>query len=99
MPQDIIFRDSPGEFEQHHSVSDYQHAASSSLNNIYNQVIKTLELSKLSMQQHYNRKLMLLIIKKDRVWLKTKHYKTGENRKLAPQRNGPRTVLQNYQTE
>eukprot|EP00795_Rhopilema_esculentum_P011292 gene11292-biopygen11554 len=29
-----------------------------------------------------------------KVWLKVKYYKTGENRKLAPRRRGPWTVLQ-----
>ena len=27
------------------------------------------------------------------MWLKVKYYKTGENRKLSPRRNGPWTVL------
>ena len=28
-----------------------------------------------------------------KVWVKVKHYKTGENRKLAPRRDGPWTIV------
>jgi len=45
------------------------------------------------MQQHYNRNLRVIHYQEgQKVWLKTKHYKTGENRKVAPRRNGPWTV-------
>ncbi len=45
------------------------------------------------MQQQYNRNIRLNNFKNgQKVWLKVKHYKTGENRKLAPRRNGPGTV-------
>ncbi len=60
-----------------------------------NQVMETLELSKLSMQKHYNRNTRFIDYREgQKVRLKTKHYKTGENRKLAPRRNGPWTILQ-----
>ena len=37
----------------------------------------------------------LTIIKRERrFWLKVKHYKTGENRKLSPCRNGPWLVIE-----
>ena len=29
----------------------------------------------------------------EKVWLKIKHFKTGENRKLSPRRDGPLIVL------
>ena len=37
------------------------------------------------MQQCYNRNIRFNTYQmEDKVWLKVKHYKTGENRKLAP---------------
>ena len=30
----------------------------------------------------------------DNVWLKTKHYKSGESRKLSPRRNGPWQIME-----
>ena len=44
--------------------------------------------------KQYNKKLKFNdYIEGDKVWLKAKYYKTGENRKLAPRRGGPWTVL------
>ena len=41
------------------------------------------------MQQRYNTKIRFNDYKSgDNVWLKTKHYKSGESRKLSPRRNG-----------
>ena len=52
------------------------------------------------MQQHYNRNLRVIHYQEgQKVWLKTKHYKTGENRKLAPRRNGPWTVCEKLPNE
>ena len=46
------------------------------------------------MQQYYNRNLRFYdYTKGQRVWLKTKHYKSGENPKVAPCRNGPWTIV------
>ena len=40
------------------------------------------------MQQQYNRKFHFInYFEGQQVWLKVKHYKTGENRKLAPRRD------------
>ena len=47
------------------------------------------------MQKQYNHNLRFNDYKTgEKVWLKVKHYKTGENRKLAPRRNGAWTVLE-----
>ena len=45
------------------------------------------------MQAQYNQKLCFNNQPGDKVWLKVKFYKTGENRKLARRRYGPWTVL------
>ena len=47
------------------------------------------------MQQHYNKKIRYIdYMVGQKVWLKAKHYKTGENRKLAPRRDGPWTIVE-----
>lgn len=93
LPQDIIFGTTPDEFE-HTSASDHLHAVSSSLNDVFEQVMSSLALSKKTMQRHYNKNIRFNDYKEgQKVWLKNKHYKSGENRKLAPRRNGPWFVL------
>ena len=47
------------------------------------------------MQHHYNKKIRYIdYIVGQNVWLKVKQYKTGENRKLAPRRDGPWTIVE-----
>ena len=88
-----IFQDGHQQRFDYNSPSDYQKELCVSINDIYNHVIETPEISKVKMQQHYNRNLRVIHYQEgQKVWLKTKHYKTGENRKLAPRRNGPWTV-------
>ena len=56
--------------------------------------MSSLALSKKTMQRHYNKNIRFNDYKEgQKVWLKNKHYKSGENRKLAPRRNGPWIVL------
>ena len=75
------------------SVHDYQQELPITLSDIYKHVIETLEISKCKMQQHYNKHLRFHDYEEgQKVWLKAKHYKTGESRKLAPRRNGPWAV-------
>ena len=46
------------------------------------------------MQQYYNRNLRFIdYTEGQHVWLKVKHYKTGENRKMAPRRDGPWKII------
>ena len=46
------------------------------------------------MQQQYNMNFRFNDYKPgEKVWLKTKHYKSGEHRKLSPRRNGPWRIL------
>ena len=47
------------------------------------------------MQQWYNTNIQFNDYKSgDNVWLKTKHYKSGESRKLSPRRNGPWQIME-----
>ena len=65
------------------------------LKDMFNAVVQELKLSKLKMMRQYNRNLRVIDYKEgDKVLMKVKHYKTGENRKLAPRRGGPWVVLQ-----
>ena len=94
LPQDILFGNAPDGFE-YVSASGHLHTDSSILNDIFNQVIDSLPLSKTEMQRHYNKNIHFNnYCEGQKVWLKTKHYKSGENRKLAPHRNEPWIVLQ-----
>ena len=97
LPQDIVFNSlHPNRDELDQQLpKEYEEVTSSLLQDIYSQVITSLELSKERMQQHYNKKIRYIdYIVGQKVWLKVKHYKTGENRKLAPRRVGPWTIVE-----
>ena len=73
---------------------DYSDEVSVTLKEVFDHVIEHLKLSKIKMQKQYNRNLRFHDYKSgEKVWLKVKYYKTGENRKLSPRRNGPWTVI------
>ena len=62
---------------------------------MFKHVIEKLQISKEKMQREYNKTIRVIDYEKgSKVWLKVKHYKTGEYRKLSPRRNGPWTVTQ-----
>ena len=64
------------------------------LKDVFYQVIQTLKLNKLKMQQQYDRNLRFVnYAVGQKVWLELKHYKTGKSRKFAPGRDGPWTVF------
>ena len=74
--------------------TEYINEVGSVLNDVFNHVVKHLQLSKIKMQKQYNKNLNFKdYANGEKVWLKVKFYKTGENRKLSPRRNGPWTVL------
>ncbi len=89
LPLDITFDNaSPDPFHQV-SPADYELETTASLQDIFSQVADSLKLSKEKMQRYYNRNIRFIDYQAgDKVWLKVKHYKTGENRKLAPRRDG-----------
>jgi len=94
LPQDITFQDKTVNEHDNLSPIDYEEEITSILPDVYSHVITSLEIDKKRMQQYYNRNLRFYdYAKGQRVWLKTKHYKSGENRKLAPRRNGPWTIV------
>ena len=74
---------------------DYQEEVTCSLNDVFSKVVEHLGLSKLKMEKQYNRTIRFNDYSSgSKVWLKVKFYKTGENRKLSPRRNGPWTVIE-----
>ena len=96
LPLDILF-DHHGRnpLRDVNTATDYSEELNFALRDIFDHVIKNLELSKVRMQEQYNKNLRFNDYSKgDMVWLKVKHYKTGENRKLSPRRNGPWTVIE-----
>ena len=74
---------------------DYSEEVRFALGDIYSQMFENLQSSKTKMQQRYNMNIRFNYYKPgEKVWLKTKHYKSGEHRKLSPRRNGPWRVLE-----
>ena len=72
------------------TAEEYFEESSFVLQDMFDVIIQELELSKLKMMRQYNQNLRFHDYKRgDKVWLKVKYYKTGENRKLAPRREGP----------
>ena len=97
LPQDIAFESLHQHRDQYDQrfPNEYEEETSSLLREIYSQVITTLALSKEKMQQHYNKNIRYIDYAiGQKVWLKVKHYKTGENRRLEPRRHGPRTIVE-----
>lgn len=82
LPQDIMFEVVKIDLHDQSTTANYEQDLRSTLQDTFLQVVKTLQLSEQVMQKHYNKT-------GQNVWLKVKHYKTGENRKLAPSCDGP----------
>ena len=62
---------------------------------MFDQVIEKLNISKDKMKKEYDKNTRVYDYDVgNKVWLKVKHYKSGETRNLSPRRTGPWTVLQ-----
>ena len=95
LPIDVLFDhdrlDCPRDIN---TAAEYAEDRNFALKDVYDTVITNLKLSKEKMQAQYNKNIRFIDHKAgDKVWLKVKYYKTGENRKLAPRRRGPWTVI------
>ncbi len=76
------------------TAADYADERNFVLQDVFDVVFTNLQLNKEKMQQQYNKSLRFFDHQPgEKVWLKVKFYKTGENRKLAPRRQGPWTIL------
>ena len=70
LPQDILLGNAPDGF-QHVSASDHLHTVSSILNEMFDQVIDSMTLSKTEMQRHYNKNVHFNnYCQGQKVWLK-----------------------------
>ena len=94
LPQDIIFDHGTFDENEQVSVGDYKDETTSVLQDVFDHVVKSLQINKKRMQEQYNKNLRFIdYTVGQKVWVKVKHYKTGENRKLAPRRDGPWTIV------
>ena len=79
-----------GEFS---TAKDYAKEISCSLQEVYNQVQRNLQINREKMSAQYNRNLHVIDFQPgQKVWLKMKYFKTGESKKLAPRKSGPWTI-------
>ena len=94
LPVDVLFKHNQFQLSNVNTPAGYAQDRSFVLRDTFDVVIQNLLLNKDKMQAQYNQKLRFIDHQDgDKVWLKVKFYKTGENRKLAPRRGGPWTVL------
>ena len=95
LPIDILFNHDNTQFNDDPTPTDYAEERSFILKDIFEVVLKNLQLNSEKMQAQYNKNIRFHDYwEGDRVWLSVKYYKTGENRNLSPRRRGPWTVLQ-----
>ena len=74
---------------------DFSEEINFALKDMFQYVIKHLQLSKIKMLRQYNKHLRYHDYKiGQKVRMKVKYYKTGENRKLSPRRNGPWVIVE-----
>ena len=95
LPQDLLFEQNihPPDTD---IVTPAEYAAElkTHLNEVYRHVALSLGLNREQMQKQYNKNIRFHDYHVgEKVWLKTKYYKTGENKKLSPRRNGPWTIV------
>ena len=65
------------------------------LKEIVNKVTKYLEISRKNMMTQYNKNIRCFDYSPgEKVWIRKKHYKPGENRKLAPRYAGPYHIVE-----
>ena len=77
------------------SVNSYLEDTKMKLNFILKEVRKYTEVSQSKMQQYYNKNIRFHnYVVGEKVWLRKKLYKVGENKKLSPRRTGPWTVVE-----
>ena len=73
---------------------DYVEEIELTLKELFNLVIDHLHLSKARMLKQYNKNIRFHnYMDGEKAWLKVKHFRTGETRKLSPRCDGPWIVL------
>ena len=96
LPQDILFGlDDRVHLRDQNTAVQYAEEVKIGLQDTHEHVLHHLGVSKKQMQAQYNKNIRFNDYKcGDKVWVKLKHYKTGENRKLSPRRTGPWTIVE-----
>ena len=92
-PTDILLDTVPKQMSAS-SPSDYVKDLRLQMKDILLKVTKNLGISKDNMMRQYNKNLRCIDYKPgEMVWLKKRHLKPGENRKLSPRKSGPWKVI------
>eukprot|EP00794_Sanderia_malayensis_P000984 gene984-298_t len=96
MPQDLLLNHTAAYKPQDaNSASEYAAELKVRLAEVYKHVATQLNLTHQQMEKQYNKNICFRTYQVgEKVWLRTKYFKTGENKKLSPRRNGPWTVVE-----
>ena len=96
LPQDLLFGlEGRVQLRNQTTAAQYAEDVKFGLQHTHKHVVHQLGLSKKKMQTQCNKNIRFNDYQPgDKVWVKLKHYKTGESRKLSPRRSGPWTVIQ-----
>ena len=96
MPRDLLFEQLPTALNTDVVTPvEYATELKTHLAEVYQNVAYRLGLNRQQMQRQYNKNISFHDYHVgEKVLLKTKYYKTGENKKLSPRRNGPWTVFE-----
>ena len=98
LPEDIAFG-VKSELLDAHAAEEYLSDIKTKLTDVIHDVRKHLQISQSKMKNMYDKKTTHKFspyAMGDKVWLRKKCYKTGENRKLSPRRTGPWTVIETF---
>ena len=93
--QDVLLRVSE-KFQLRNATTAAQYAEDINfgLQQIFHHVLQQLAITRQQMQQQCNKNLRFFDYKAgEKVWLKMKHYESGENPKFSPSRSGPWTIM------
>ena len=96
MLQDLFFNHpaTPGD-QDAQSAREYAAELKIRLAEVYEHVAMQLNLTRQQMWKQYNKNIRFHNYHVgEKVWMRTKYFKTGENKKLSPRRNGPWTVVE-----
>ena len=95
LPEDLLLETVPGDVSQGSLPSNYVHDLKHRMQLIISNVLEQLELTAEHMRIKYNKKLKFIdYLPGQQVWLNNKYFKPGENRKCAPRRDGPWTIIE-----
>ena len=93
LPYDIVFGTVP-RYIGASSPVEYLSDLKIQMSETMKKVRVALKVSRSQMQKEYNKKVQFFDYKTgEKVWMKKKRFKPGENRKLSPRKTGPWTVI------